>query len=105
MKLEDMQVLEKAEKLEALVARAELDTEYAIQVAWLGERQERINNAKVLVQNAKTLFNGGRIESLESDVRASAYANYHVQLDTYLKMFPEYNLNDVITESVGRHSR
>ena len=105
VKLENMNILEKATLLESLIAKAESDRTYATTVVWIGEREDAINHVKVVVENAKTLFGQNHIDTLEPQERAAAYANYHVQLDTQIKMFPEYQLNDSITESVDKSQR
>lgn len=101
MRLEDMSILEKANQLEGLIAKADLDVEYAITVAWRNNAEEDKRSAKVLIENARTMFASARINSLDADVRAEAYAKYSTALDSCLMMFPEYINNDVITESVG----
>ena len=42
------------------------------------------------------------IKKLDSDIVADAYATFNTRLDSFLKRFPEYRLNDVITESIGQ---
>lgn len=101
MRLEDMSILEKANKLEGLLAKADTDVEYAITVAWKNNAEEDKRNAKTIIENARTMFASQRIQSLDLDVRASTYAHYNTLLDSCLKMFPEYAKNDIITESVN----
>lgn len=103
MRLEDMNVLEKANQLEALIAKADLNTEYSIQVKWVENPSATKQAAKILIDNTRLLFQSGRINQLDFDMKASAYANYNTQLDSYLKRFPEFALNDIQTESVPRH--
>ena len=100
-KLEDMNILEKATELEKLIAKAELDSDYAIQVAWDDKSPQEVTTyAKTLISNARNLFLNNKIDSLEMDVKTSTYAHYNVCLDNCLKMFPEHAKNDVVTESV-----
>ncbi|MCH5166871.1 MAG: hypothetical protein J1F35_03175 [Erysipelotrichales bacterium] len=101
-KLNQMSVLEKADKLASLIAKADLETDYAIQVAWGDSAAAAKNAAKIVIENTKTLFQSNRIDQLDPDVRAKTFADYHVTLDSYLKMFPEYQLEDVITETVDK---
>ena len=101
MRLEDMSILEKANKLEELLAKADLDQEYANEVAWQNNAAEDKRTAIVTIENARTMFKNPQIESLDIDVQADAYATYNTILDNCLKMFPEYINNDIITESVG----
>lgn len=104
MRLNDMNVLEKASQLESLIAKSDIDTEYAIQVKWVAENPTATKYAaKVLIANTRHLFQSGRIDQLDMDMKASAYANYHTQLDSYLKRFPEFALSDIQTESIPRH--
>lgn len=105
VKLEKMNILEKATLLDSLIEKAESDRSYATTVIWKGESEDAINHAKVVIENVRTLFGQNDIDTLEPQERADAYANYHVQLDTQIKMFPEYQLNDSITESVDRSQR
>lgn len=102
VKLENMNILEKVTLLESLITKAELDGSYASTVIWQGDREDAINHARVVIENARTLFGQNRIDTLEPQERAAVYADYHVQIDTQIKMFPEYQLNDSITESVDR---
>lgn len=103
MRLEDMNILEKANQLEALIAKSDLDTEYSIQVKWIDNPSNTKQQAKVLIDNARLLFQNGRIDQLDYDMKAEAFANYNTQFDSFLKRFPEFALNDVQTESVPRH--
>lgn len=100
MRLQDMGILEKANILEGLIARADLDVDYAITIAWKNNAEEDKRMARVVIENARIMFASSRIDSLDSDVRAETYASYNTMLDSYLKMFPEYANNDIITESV-----
>lgn len=103
MRLEDMNILEKANKLESLIAKTDLEPDYSIQVKWLENPSYTKTQAKVLIDNTRLLFQSGRIDSLDIDMKAEAFANYNTQLDSYLKRFPEYELEDIQTESVQRH--
>lgn len=103
MRLQDMSITDKVNELEGLIAKAELDVEYSISVAWANGAEEDKKNAKVVIANARTMFASNRIDQLDMDVRAATYANYNTLLDSYLKMFPEHINDDKITESVGRH--
>lgn len=100
MKLEDMQVLEKVAVLEALIAKADLDVGYSTQVKWQEDQLASKSAASVIIDNAKKLFQSGEIDTLDEDVRSGAYALYSAELDKFLRMFPEYQLNDIVTESV-----
>lgn len=102
MRLEDMSILEKADKLEGLLAKADLDVEYAITVAWKNNAEEDKRIAKTAIENARTLYASPKIKSLDLDVQAETYANYSALLDSCLKMFPEYINNDIITESIDQ---
>lgn len=99
-KLQDLNILEKASQLEALIAKADLDVDYSIQVKWDGNKDVAVRDARVLIANTRLLFQKGGIDQLEMSVKEEAFANYHSMLDSYLKKFPEYELDDVITESV-----
>lgn len=99
MRLEDMNILEKVNKLEGLLAKADMDVEYAITVAWKNNAEEDKKTARIVIENARTMFASPKIKSLDLDVQASTYADYNVLLDNCLKMFPEYINNDIITES------
>lgn len=99
-KLNELNILEKANQLEALIAKADLDVDYSIQVKWGGNKDVVIRDIRVLIANARLLFQKGGIDQLEMSVREEASDNYHTMLDSYLKKFPEYELDDVITESV-----
>lgn len=100
-KLQDLNILEKASQLEALIAKADLDVDYSIQVKWDGNKDVVVRDARVLIANTRLLFQTGGIDQLEDmSVKEEAFANYHTMLDSYLKKFPEYELDDVITESV-----
>lgn len=101
MRLQDMSILEKANKLEGLLAKAELDVDYAITIEWKNNAEDDKRTAKIAIENARTMFASPRIKSLDSDVQADTYANYNALLDSCLKMFPEYINNDVVTESVN----
>lgn len=101
-KLQDLNILEKANQLEALIAKADLDIDYSIQVKWGGSKNDAERDARVLIANTRLLFQSGRIDQLDMEVREKAFANYHTMLDSYLKRFPEYELDDVITESVAQ---
>lgn len=103
MRLIDMNVLEKANQLEALIDKSDLDTDYSIQVKWDENPTKTKREAKVIIDNARILFQNGAIDNLDIDMKAEAYANYNTVLDSYLKRFPEFELNDVQTESVPRH--
>lgn len=99
-KLEDLNIAEKINELESLIAKAELNIDYKIQVALGDEGDAMISKMKTDISNARNLFGpSGRLEQLDYDVKAAAYANYQTLLDSYLKKFPEYAMNDVITES------
>lgn len=100
MRLEDMSVLEKANKLEELLAKADSDVEYAITVAWRNNAEEDKKTARIAIENARTIFREPQIGSLDSDIQADTYANSNTILDNCLRMFPEYINNDIITESV-----
>lgn len=107
MRLQDMSVLEKADKLEELLNKADLDVDYAITVAWKNNAEEDKTTARIAIENARMMFmetqdiyKDSQIESLDLDVQAEAYATYNTLLDNCLKMFPEYINNDIITESI-----
>lgn len=107
-RLQDMQITEKINALQSLIAKAELDVEYSIQVRWGDNKEQTINEAKTFINNARLLFQNGKIDQLDYDMKQEAFAHYHTKLDSYLKMFPEFELNDIQTESVttgsgGRH--
>lgn len=102
-RLEEMSVLEKADQLEALIAKSDLDTDYSIQVEWDENPAKTKQGAKVLIDNTKILFQSGKINQLDFDMRNEANNNYSIKLDSYLKRFPEYGLSDVQTESKPRH--
>ena len=101
-KLKNMDVLDKANELESLIAKSELNTEFCIKVAWQGDRQETINSAKALIQNARELFTEKRIGALDYDVRQATYLRYHGQFNSYLKIFPEYQVTEAQTENVNK---
>lgn len=90
MKLENMTVQEKINQLEGLIAKTDLDVDYAIQVAWKSNAVDTKKDARILIDNARTLFSNGRIDTLDYDVRNQAITNYSNKLDEYLRMFPEY---------------
>lgn len=92
-RLEDMSILEKVTALEACIAKADLDVEYSITVAWGTDQsaEEVKSQARIEIANAKQLFSSGRIDTLDYDVRADAYANWNVKMDNYLRKFPEYS--------------
>lgn len=91
VRLGEMSILEKANALEACIAKADLDVEYAINVKWESNAQDDKNQAKVIIQNARELFSTGRLEQLDLEVKADAYATWNIKLDTLLRRFPEYS--------------
>lgn len=99
-KLNQMNVLEKANKLEALIEKTELDVEYSTQVAWVGVTTDVKTAVGILISNTRKLFEEKEIDSLDPEVKEETYANYSVMLDSYLRMFPEYHLDEAITETV-----
>ena len=102
MKLEDKKKKKKVNVLEGLIARTELETEYSIDVEWLENPEYMKREVKVLIDNCRRLFKNDSIKKLDSDIVADAYATFNTRLDSFLKRFPEYRLNDVITESIGQ---
>lgn len=90
LRLENIGPVEKANILEAAIARAESDIDYAITVAWGDDKNEIVMNAKIAIKNTRELFQSGRIDTLEYNERAQAYANYNALLDSLLRKFPEY---------------
>lgn len=102
MRLEDMDVLEKAAQLEALIAKANLEPDYSIQVSWLGNQNDSKREARALIDNTRLLFQQGKIKSLDMDMRNEAYSNYNSRLASFLKMFPEYVQSDIKTESIAQ---
>lgn len=104
MRLEDMNILEKASELEALIAKADSEPDYSIEVKWVGNQSDAKKEAKKVIENTRTLFASGGVDAFDMEVRAETYATFNTRLDSFLKMFPEYKLNDVITESINpRH--
>ena len=104
IRLKDMQISEKVDLLKELIARAEVDTDYAQTVAWGDSGIAKVTaEINVLVDNAITLFEPGKIDSLDKDIQADTYAKFQTKLDAYLRLFPEYQHEDKITESVTQH--
>ena len=100
MKLENMTITDKINALEQAIEKANSEVEYSIQVKWEKDAEDTKNDAHIFIQNAHTLFASGGIDSLDYDVKADAYASYNMRLDSYLRMFPEFQLDDIITENV-----
>ena len=106
IRLQDLSILEKANQLEALMEKADSEVDYSIQVKWGSNKEIIERDARIVIANTRLLFQSDsldypdRLEQLDISVREEAYAHYHSMLDSYLKKFPEYELNDVITESV-----
>lgn len=103
MKLEDLNIIEKASILEELIQKSEEEADYTITVDWKDNPSSCKKDAKIIIDNVHTIFSGGGIDTFDSDVKASVYANFNVQLDSYLKMFPEYKENDITTERTIKH--
>lgn len=91
-RLEEMSVIEKANVLQSLVAKADLEVDYAIQVKWKTNKDDEIREIGVLLDNTRNLFSTGRIDNLDYDVRNSTIENYNNRLTSYITMFPEYDI-------------
>lgn len=95
-----MTVPQKLNALAECIAKCE-DVEYSMH-ATLGDNKEaKLSELRIIVQNGRRLFSSGQIENLDYDVRNEAIKKWHHDLDRALSMFPEYS-ND-LEEAPTRH--
>jgi hypothetical protein len=102
MNLEEMTPLEKANLLEKLIAKAELDLDYSMKVKNVEDFAITFSSMKQIIKNTRELFATGRINKLDYDVRQTTINKYHNVLDGYLKKFPEFQNEEEIENNLGR---
>lgn len=90
--LDEMPILEKTDTLEQLIERAEFDVEYAIKVIWNAEVTDSKKDAKIIIENIRTLFNDNEINKMEGLERNEAFDKLNKLLDSHLMQFPEYRI-------------
>jgi len=92
MELSSMNLEQKRNELSRLYNKAELNLEYRIQVAWGNDSEVTRYRIRTLIANYDLLFRTGRIKQLDYENVQGGIAYYSNQFDTYLKMFPEYGV-------------
>lgn len=85
----NMTIPEKINCLETCLNKAE-NVEYSVQVKWGNNQDETRREIRVAIENARQLFERGRIDQLDYDVRQEAYNKWHNILNAHLRKFPEY---------------
>lgn len=106
-RLDEMDILEKAAQLEALIAKANLEPGYSIQVKWLENPDYTKREAATLIENARLLFSQNemgstRLSQLDYDMREVTHNNYNSSFDSYLKRFPEYEHIEEKEDNIGK---
>ena len=89
--VENMSVTDKINALEACVAKCE-DIEYSVRAKLGDNKEEKLSEIRVVIQNGRKLFNANAIQQLDIDVRNEAFRTWHTKLNKYLALFPEYSL-------------
>lgn len=98
--VENMTVPQKLNALAECIAKCE-DVEYSMHVAFGDNKEQKLSELRIIVQNGRKLFSSGQLENLDYDVRNEAIKKWHHDLDRELSMFPEYKKD--LEEAPTRH--
>lgn len=98
--VENMTVPQKLSALAECIAKCD-DVEYSMHATLGDNKEQKLSELRIIVQNGRNLFSSGQLENLDYDVRNEAIRKWHRDLDKALSMFPEYK-ND-LEEAPTRH--
>lgn len=88
--LKEMSSLEKANKLESLLAICELELGYSSSVYWKTDSENEKRSIRILINNTREMFGTNRLSGFDYEFREGTIRKYNQALDEKLMMFPEY---------------